>query len=196
MIRSWQARSSPRYAWSLFKQLIYQIISSEQSYLKSLNIVKSVFHDPLQRLAVNKKDLDNSKLSVVFSNFEFVTSVTTDLCLQLLSMDSGKDSTSELADIFLSSVPNIKFTYVVSFSWDFNNLGRYETYVKDYNQALKMLSWLEVNSVSFRDFLEEQKRSELQNNALLTLPALLITPIQRLPKYELLLQVCFHHHAF
>jgi hypothetical protein len=49
-----------------------------------------------------------------------------------------------------------------------------------------MLSWLDANSPSFRAFLEEQKSSEVNS---LSLPALLITPIQRLPKYELLLLV-------
>lgn len=72
----------------------------------------------------------------------------------------------------------------------FAYLLRYETYVKDYSQALKMLSWLEANSPSFRAFLEEQN-SEV--HGYLTLPALLITPIQRLPKYELLLQVCLDY---
>ncbi|KAK8379262.1 hypothetical protein O3P69_019249 [Scylla paramamosain] len=68
--------------------------------------------------------------------------------------------------------------------------GSYSTYVKNYQGALDMLMECEGRISSVRQWVEATEgRPEVQTK----LPALLITPVQRIPRYLLLLSQLLHH---
>lgn len=59
----------------------------------------------------------------------------------------------------------------------------YTRYINNYDQSLKTLQWATSHSPEFAKFLADQQEAKS-----LSLSAFLIMPVQRLPKYELLLR--------
>jgi len=77
-------------------------------------------------------------------------------------------------------IPNIRYTY--------------SHYVNNYDQAMKTLTWAQENSEEFSKFLNGQRNHPV--HGCLSLPSLLIGPVQRLPKYEMLLRALLKHVPF
>ncbi|XP_026672912.1 FYVE, RhoGEF and PH domain-containing protein 4, partial [Ceratina calcarata] len=66
----------------------------------------------------------------------------------------------------------------------------YSVYAYDYEQILSLLQMKQENDLAFKDFVTKQEtRPEVSKK----LPSLLITPIQRVPRYKLLLQEVLQH---
>ena len=64
----------------------------------------------------------------------------------------------------------------------------YSAYMNEFKVAMKTLAKYEQSSPEFREALKNcQHRPECEG---LSLAAYLLTPVQRLPRYELLLKVC------
>lgn len=154
-------------------------------------------------------NLDPSKLSIIFSNLDMIINVGNDLRNQLemlkysgatnnnssgshSSNNSSNDTTDsnssadtttynsltniyEIGEIFVRFSPTLQYTY--------------SQYINNYGQAMKTLNWMQVNSVVFSNFLEGRKKHEV--HGFLSLPAFLITPVQRVAQYGLLLRVCW-----
>ena len=70
----------------------------------------------------------------------------------------------------------------------------YIDYVKDYEKALSTIEILEKENPTFSKFLKDQMRTFV-GHEYEALPSLLITPVQRIPRYNLLLKVR-HPSAF
>ena len=69
-----------------------------------------------------------------------------------------------------------------------SDLQLYTSYVNNYSTANNLVAQLRQTSVAFDQFVTNRMTDASLN---LPLEALLITPIQRLPRYELLMRVCY-----
>ena len=144
---------------SLRQKAIDEIINSEKSYLRQLEIVEEFFMKPLQENGI----LATQIYANIFGDILGIRQVNKEL---LLAMET---STDKIGKVFLDLAPYLKF---------------YSTYANDFKQATNLVEDQLLKNKPFRNFMERQEsRPEVSKK----LNALLITPVQRIPRYKLLL---------
>jgi len=148
-------------------RLIDEILSTEKSYVESLSVLINCFIQPLKsaqfRKALGIADHDNASL---FSNVETIYSLH---CSFLSKLIAGKEE-NNLFEVFLKNADFLKI---------------YTDYVSKYDtQCIRTLQHLSKNK-KFQLFLEETMVDERVRGQ--TLTAFLIMPVQRIPRYEMLL---------
>ena len=143
----------------LRKKAIEEIINSEKNYLKQLEIVEEFFMKPLQENEI----LAPQTYASIFGDILGIRQVNKEL---LLAMET---STDKIGKVFLDLAPYLKF---------------YSTYANDFKTATNLVEDQLVKNKPFRTFMERQ---ESRPEVCKKLNALLIAPIQRIPRYKLLL---------
>lgn len=166
------------------KNLILQeILDSEVTYLKQLEILSIYFMKPI------KETIDKEDFNTIFGNIETIYEVNGAL------LDELKKDLTNVAKAFLKLAPFFKL---------------YSVYAYDYNKAIKRLQVILSLSVRYCELLcilfqfmilhhssfaklvnNQETRPEVQTK----LSALLIAPIQRIPRYCLLLQQVLDNSA-
>ena len=143
----------------LRKKAIEEIINSEKNYLKQLEIVEEFFMKPLQEQDI----LAPQTYASIFGDILGIRQVNKEL---LLAMET---STDKIGKVFLDLAPYLKF---------------YSTYANDFKTATNLVEEQLLKNKPFRNFMERQ---ESRPEVCKKLNALLIAPIQRIPRYKLLL---------
>jgi len=144
---------------ALRNRAIEEIINSEKSYLHQLEIVDEYFMKPLQESGI----LPSEVYANIFGDILGIRQVNKEL---LVAMEV---STDKIGKVFLDLAPYLKF---------------YSTYANDFKKATQLVEDHMERNKSFRALIARQEsRPEVQKK----LNALLITPVQRIPRYKLLL---------
>lgn len=148
-----------------------ELLTTEQSYLRSLTLMNEVFRLPMLE-AAKKGDFpcDEDKIHEIFSkNFTDILKVNFVLLQGLHERLSKWSSTQVLGDLLLDLMPFLKM---------------YTLYTGGWEKASSLLDELESKD-SYTNFVTQcmQKHENLQD-----LRAYLIMPIQRIPRYRLLLE--------
>ena len=143
----------------LRQKAIDEIINSEKSYLRQLEIVDEFFMKPLQE----NGHLDSQIYASIFGDLLGIRQVNKEL---LTAMEI---STDKIGQVFLDLAPYLKF---------------YSTYANDFKTATNLVEEQLNKNKPFRQFMERQ---ESRPEVCKKLNALLITPVQRIPRYKLLL---------
>ncbi|TRY76816.1 hypothetical protein TCAL_03502, partial [Tigriopus californicus] len=139
---------------------VAEVVQSEKSYLRHLEIVQEYFMDPLRE----KSWLTQADFVTIFGDFPAILQVNREL------LKSLECSTDKIGQVFLELAPYLKF---------------YSTYAQEFQASAKLVERYCDKSKSFRQFIADQEsRPEVQ----LKLNALLITPVQRIPRYKMLLE--------
>lgn len=139
---------------------VAEVVQSEKSYLRHLEIVQEFFMNPLQE----KSWLTQADFVTIFGDFPAILQVNREL------LKSLECSTDKIGQVFLELAPYLKF---------------YSTYAQEFQASAKLVEKYCDKSKSFRQFIADQEsRPEVQ----LKLNALLITPVQRIPRYKMLLE--------
>lgn len=156
-----------------------EILSTEETYVHGLNTLIQVYIVPLRKMckdamrAGKAPPLEKKELNVLFSNIETIYAVNMQFIEDVRSAMSGeeKDSESEgksLGKIFLDFAPYFKM---------------YTEYVGNHDRATDLLTGIQKNGSrkynAFKEFLKKKS---------VPIAQLLILPIQRVPRYRLLLQ--------
>ncbi|CAB0031248.1 unnamed protein product [Trichogramma brassicae] len=150
---------------SLRSQAIQEILTSEISYINQLEIIKNFFMGPI----LDKKLLSRASYSTLFENVDTIYNVNNELVQQL------KQNPENIARAFHTLAPFFKL---------------YSVYAYNYKQALDLLQQILENSPEVSKFIANQEsRPEVSQK----LSSLLIAPIQRVPRYKLLLQQVIRH---
>ncbi|CAK9813263.1 Rac guanine nucleotide exchange factor JJ [Anthophora plagiata] len=150
---------------NLRSQAIQEILTTEVTYLRQLEILMEYFIQPMFK----RKLLDHNLLSTVSENIKTLYNVSGELVKEL------KEDPQNIAGAFYKLAPFFKL---------------YSVYAYDYEQVLSLLQAKQENDLLFKDFINNQEtRPEVGRK----LPSLLITPIQRVPRYKLLLQEVLQH---
>merc|ERR1712137_913474 len=148
---------------------------TERSYVDSLNTMVNKYMNPLHGYSYARRSvLDISQVHEVFSNIEEIINYHTMLLEGLERRVSKFDASTCLGEFFISMTDYLRC---------------YTTYVNNYNNAIATLSELEENS----DF--EAKLKYLTDNGIKgkSIYTYLIMPIQRVPRYILLLNELIKH---
>ncbi|KAL6048752.1 Rho guanine nucleotide exchange factor (GEF) 17 [Balamuthia mandrillaris] len=146
-------------------EIVEEILASERIYVTHLTV--------LVEMTGLVKAEDIQKL---FANSEQLLSINSELLWALEERVRHWSETRRIADVFLNLTPFLKM---------------YDLYYGNYDSAVETLEALEQNNEGFQQFLQEQH--QIPECRSLTLMSRLILPIQRLPRYQLLLQTLADH---
>jgi len=147
-------------------------LATERKYVHNLGLLKERFFDPLREsLTTSKPIVSSDKIGIIFSNFHLIRSINVELCKKLEERIGNWGPHQKIGDIFVTVAPSLQFSY--------------SHYVNNYDQALKTVSMCQEKEPAFKEFLDKLLKEEPQGS--LNLGSLLIAPVQRLPRYEMLL---------
>lgn len=146
-------------------RIVREIKSSEITYLEQLNLLSKYFIEPLE----NSSIIDKNSHRKLFAHVDMIVNLNQEFLRYL------EENLDNVAEAFLKMAPCFKL---------------YSVYAFDYRGASLLLQKLTAGNAAFRKFLDEtESRPEIQRK----LNSLLIVPIQRLPRYKLLLdQILLH----
>lgn len=141
-------------------QAIQEIVTSEKAYLKQLEILMQFFVLPLKEEAI----IDDTTHTSLFGQIEMIYNLNGELLKEI------ENKLENVAQAFLKMAPFFKL---------------YSVYAFDYRNSLLILQDITSRNPVFRKFLENtESRPEVQRK----LDSLMIIPIQRVPRYKLLLE--------
>eukprot|EP01156_Anaeramoeba_ignava_P022240 Anaeramoba_ignava/c20412_g1_i2.p2 GENE.c20412_g1_i2~~c20412_g1_i2.p2 ORF type:complete len:330 (-),score=87.67 c20412_g1_i2:1450-2439(-) len=157
----------------LREKAVQEVLSTERTYVERLQLLMEKFVKPLEEQTHIKHGLISSEqFKSLFSNIDSILFLHIDtLKFFEQRFASNFDSSREIADIFLKFVGFLKV---------------YSEYCQNYDNSIKVLDDLVKKNQKFVDFIDECHNSpEIQG---LNISSLLILPVQRIPRYNLLIQ--------
>jgi len=180
-IRGWLARKSlrQRKKFNTHRNRCFnEIITSEESYVQCVEMIVKVFY---QQILWNSKVsptpyLTPENIHTIFSTINQIYSFNTELLKQLKEVASKWSPTQKLGDIFHSMAPYLKL---------------YKTYCLNYDAAIECLQKAKKNEM-FKLFIKACL-DHPENKMKQSLESLLITVVQRIPRYILLIQDLLSH---
>jgi hypothetical protein len=180
VVRGWLARN--RYRTMLRSQayrdhVAQEILSTERVYVEHLGfLVKEVIVPLRAVLGTSNQILTDPEIRAIFSETESILNYNRHLLDQLEVRVSKWSVSQRLGDIFL----------LIS-----NFLKIYTQYCSNYNEAMRILSECKKQS-KFKKFLDELKKKchDIEHRGI---EDYLIRPVQRIPRYYLLLQDLVKH---
>ncbi|XP_061418672.1 FYVE, RhoGEF and PH domain-containing protein 4-like [Lethenteron reissneri] len=148
-----------------------ELLETERTYVKRLSLLDEVFHKQLREEA-EKGSFSVDVVSQIFSNLPSIHSFHRDFLLPELEQRMQEwDTNPRIGDILQKLAPFLKM---------------YGVYVKNFDDAHKLVSTWTTQSSRFADIvLDIQRQAECMN---LTLQNHMLGPVQRIPRYQLLLQ--------
>lgn len=141
-------------------QAIQEILDSEKNYLHQLEILMNFFVNPLKEQAI----ITDASHTSLFGQIEMIYNLNGEFLKEL------EENLENVGKAFMKIAPFFKL---------------YSVYAFDYKNALLILQELSLKNPVFRKFLENnESRPEVSRK----LNSLMIVPIQRIPRYKLLLE--------
>lgn len=156
-------------------EIVREMVKTERQYVRDLTILIQLFLLPLKSAGEEAGLLSKEELYKIFSNVETLLKVNEELLQGLEKRTEEWDHTSCVGDIFLHLASFFKL---------------YTVYCKNYGTALETLQHCKTNP-RFAHFLEETEK--LPDVKKLEITSYLIMPIQRIPRYVLLLKDFLRH---
>lgn len=152
------------------KRVALELVETETTFVKSCDKIVKEFYEPLKRLitAGGVPSLSDGDLSTIFSNICLISALNHKFLEQLKATD-----TADLGSFFLEFVHFFKM---------------YGQYARNHSVAVERL-----NNVRQRSSKNEGLFASLEKGSKATLESLLIMPIQRIPRYEMLLREITKH---
>ncbi|CAG8726080.1 67_t:CDS:10, partial [Acaulospora morrowiae] len=164
-----------------------EIINTERHYVECLLLVQKLFLGPLvESLSTENPILTKRSINEIFANLPDLINVNTELLRRLEERIAGPINEDEeddvefefwdpesgkLGDIFLNMAPFFKM---------------YSVYVKNFNSALAVIDVQLRDNPQFSEFYRNVIKTGQCKG--LTLQAYLIMPVQRIPRYRMLLE--------
>jgi len=145
-----------------------EVFKSEKVYLATLQRIIWMYKKPL---ALAKDSIiSDVEVKDIFSNIEMMFEFNKNL-MKDLERTKKESNSSTIGDIFLEHAPMMRL---------------YSTYINNFDLSMKTLETCKTRS-AFQKLLNEY--NVLANGGTMDLSAYLIQPVQRLPRYEMLIGV-------
>ena len=184
--------------------IISELLKTEISYVGALESINSLVLEPLICSSKNHEYLLDKKITnMIFSNFQDILNVNKEFLRQLLERLVDEQTRNDVESKCFFATANSGFAGAVIIDlkqWNpvrdiiadiFVNMApffkMYSVYVKNFTSALETLESQLRTNPAFRSFVNDikAKNAEFKNK---DLGFFLIMPVQRIPRYRLLLQ--------
>lgn len=159
--------------------VVQEMLATEQKYVRGLAIIQTAFIEPLvESLRSPSPILDGSSISSIFSNLIDIININSALLTALeecLQTGTGEGPnwtymTFCIGNIFASLGPFFKV---------------YKIYCQNFTTSIAALELERQRNRRFREYVDHPKRKFLLTK--LSLSSHLLSPIQRIPRYQLML---------
>ena len=155
--------------------IVQEIYETEKNYVEGLTHMVNAYMQPLSERCRSRREeiITQQQIKLIFSNVEIILNYASTLLESLQSRMESWSETTCIGDIFLNITPFF---------------ASYIDYVNNYPAALETLNKLHSNE-RFQAFLEQAEKERPD----LYLASVLVFPIQRIPRYILLLADLLKH---
>jgi len=152
------------------ENILQEILSTEKSYIESMQLIIEFWKVPMMDfLQNNSQVIKESQINTMF----YLVPELIELALSLLEKFSerikDKEEPKLIGDIFLEYVPKMRL---------------YTNFVLNFDDSMEDYQRLNSN----QEFSNFQRQCMRNANTKLDLPSYLIMPVQRIPRYELLIR--------
>lgn len=173
-VRHWLARHRVRRTRDMLRRranVVIEMKTTEESFVSQLEEIRDVFLTPLKQKAL----LSDADLKVLSLNVPLLLNLHQGLRNDLRARTAQWSRMAEVGDVFLKLVPFLKL---------------HTEYVKTYDVAIQKLTELRANApfTAFMRSCSSEARAGLSGEQYMQ--TLLIAPIQRIPRYQMLLNEC------
>ncbi|KAJ1660931.1 hypothetical protein IWQ61_000192 [Dispira simplex] len=163
------------------ERIVQEILDTERTYVNGLRLVHDIFYTPLLEATEENGSmiLPSKKVGEIFANFTDILNVNQEFLQQLearLAPGTWCPATGCVGDIFQNVAPFFKM---------------YSVYMRNFQRALVTIRNSAETYPAFRQFLRQVNSHEKLK--CLTIDSYLMMPIQRLPRYRLLLADLVRH---
>eukprot|EP01121_Diplochlamys_sp_Union-15-3_P012761 TRINITY_DN386_c0_g1_i2.p1 TRINITY_DN386_c0_g1~~TRINITY_DN386_c0_g1_i2.p1 ORF type:complete len:589 (-),score=122.99 TRINITY_DN386_c0_g1_i2:45-1778(-) len=155
-------------------QISKEILETERSYVRGLEILVNIWMKPLLEASSkpSTRVIRENKVLIIFSIIPDILKIHQNILKEMEEVISEWDDDSLLSPVFSNNA---------------EALMQYTTFVNNYNESLKMLARCNKK----QRFLVFSEKAKQQSG--MDLSAYMIMPIQRLPRYHLLLEDLIKH---
>jgi len=151
---------------------VREIIDTEAKYVENLEQVIEVYIKPLRSDAMTKQSLITvQELKVIFAELEIIQSFSRTLLKQLQERLDKWFPNQKIGDVFGQLIDFFKI---------------YTQYVINYPRAMETLAHCKQKNAAFLQFIQER---EQKTGCIIPIENFLIMPVQRIPRYALLMEV-------
>ncbi|NXP28642.1 FGD2 protein, partial [Scytalopus superciliaris] len=154
------------------KKIALELLETEQAYVNRLHLLDQVFYTELMREAKAGKTVPEEVVKMIFSNISSIYQFHSEFFLpELRKRMEDWNCNPRIGDVIQKLAPFLKM---------------YGEYVKNFDKAVELLTAWSDKSPPFQELIADiQKRKVCAN---LTLQHHMLEPVQRIPRYELLLK--------
>jgi hypothetical protein len=175
VIRGWLVRKRFRNLVNRQKRREHaakELLSTERTYADGLRIMVECYIQPFAMLTDTAKQIiSTNDIKILFSNCRQLSFFHTQMLAKLTDrLSEYNATTTRLGDVFVELAPFFKV---------------YQEYVNNYDSAQKHLLELKKNNARFAETLADIEKSPASAGK--DLLSYLITPVQRVPRYEMML---------
>ncbi|EDR27611.1 Rho/RAC guanine nucleotide exchange factor, putative [Entamoeba dispar SAW760] len=156
------------------ERIVNEMFDTEKSYVSSMETCIKGYYDPLIQSGHSVAPAD--KVNAVFLHFQSVLSINKELLKNMTELKEKGELSTKLGEAFSQFIPMMNV---------------YKLFLGNSDTSLQFLVELE-KSCKFNDVLD-LLRSHLPGDNQLDLRSYLIMPVQRLPRYKLLLTDLIKH---
>ncbi|EHH52998.1 hypothetical protein EGM_13550 [Macaca fascicularis] len=154
------------------KKIVQELLETEQAYVARLHLLDQVFFQELLRAARRSKAFPEDVVRVIFSNISSIYQFHSQFFLpELQRRLDDWTANPRIGDVIQKLAPFLKM---------------YGEYVKNFERAAELLATWTEKSPLFQEVLTRIQSGEASGS--LTLQHHMLEPVQRIPRYELLLK--------
>lgn len=161
------------------KRVAFELLHTEETYVKKLGIMINEIKNSLTALSKGKKAMiTQNDINAIFSVIEIIYNINAMLLADLTTRINSWHDQQLIGDIFSYMCPQFK---------------AYNEYINNYDASMQTIKKCRKESEKFVVWMDE-----LQNNPLMEnngLQSFLILPVQRMPRYEMLLKELYKDTA-
>ncbi|XP_016008156.2 FYVE, RhoGEF and PH domain-containing protein 2 isoform X1 [Rousettus aegyptiacus] len=154
------------------KRIVQELLETEKAYVARLHLLDQVFFQELLKEARSSKAFPEDVVRLIFSNISSIYQFHAQFFLpELQQRLDDWPVTPRIGDVIQKLAPFLKM---------------YSEYVKNFERAAELLATWTDKSPPFQEVLTRIQNSEASGS--LTLQHHMLEPVQRIPRYELLLK--------
>ncbi|KAL6073059.1 Rho guanine nucleotide exchange factor (GEF) 17 [Balamuthia mandrillaris] len=155
--------------------IVLEIMHTEQTYINNMRQMLKNYKGPLKTLAMTSEEVDIEDIKHMFSNVHLILPLNEELLTNIQQRVDSWSPTQKLGDVFLRMAPFLKM---------------YNEYGNNYKYALSLYNKYVAECPKFVETLGLCKAACKPPT---NLESYMINPIQRIPRYNLLLEDLLRH---